>query len=824
MKRTEKRRSKKLAGKIAKKAEPIPAEQEQTLTVQQAIDLALQYHNAGDLSKAESIYNQIIQIEPNQPIALHLLGVIAHQVGKNDIAVELITKAISIKPDLTEAHSNLGHTLKDLGELDKAVKSYQKAVFIKPDFAEAHNNLGTTLQELGQLEEAVKSYQKAIDINSNYAEAHNNLSVSLNIQGKLVEAISSCSKAIEIKPDYPEAFNNQGNALQGLGRLDKAVECYNKAIAIKPQYAEAYSNLGNVLQELGQLEEAMASSKQAIFIKPDYAEAYSNLGNVYRELGQLDKAIAYYNKAIAIKSDYPEAYSNQGNALQQLGMLDEAVNKFTEALSIKPDYPEANDNLKFTIKAFIFSKTSHDYKGLTTTSSSNDVTLTPIKFSLQQYYLNGFRPHEADESFNKVIKMLPTIVDQTVPIDRIGRQHATVAKLPNKIVALLHLGRSGTGLFHSLIDGHPDITTLPSIYLRGYFNEGVWEKISADGWRGIPAHFADEFAVLFDARTSKPIPSRLGESPISIGVKEGMTSVGENRDQFLSLDKEAFCVVALNLMEGMESIDPMSFLMVAHAAFEEVIKAHKSSELNKRLCFYHIHNPDDYAMANFIRYAPDTQLLVTVREPIQNCESWICSSVEQNNYNQCVHRILGVIFGFDRVPFRMRDTVGIRLEDLKARPEATMKALCTWLNVEDSPTLYEMTVQGQKWWGNPTDPGFNAKRADPFDKTSVRRPVGKVFGAIDRFVLQTLLYPFSVRYGYREPAPEQFQKELKEIRPLIDDMLDFEKAMAKRLNVDHAQFKKQGSYQLFRAGMVDRWNVLNELGDYPHMLTPLYVE
>ena len=86
-------------------------EQQQTLTIQQAIDLAVQHHNAGRLPQAESIYQQILQTDPNQPVALHLLGVIAHQTGKNDIAVDLITKALAIKPDLAEARSNLGLSL-----------------------------------------------------------------------------------------------------------------------------------------------------------------------------------------------------------------------------------------------------------------------------------------------------------------------------------------------------------------------------------------------------------------------------------------------------------------------------------------------------------------------------------------------------------------------------------------------------------------------------------------------------------------------------------------------------------------------------------------
>ena len=47
-----------------------------------------------------------------------------------------------------------------------------------------------------------------------------------------------------------------------------------------------------------------------------------------------------------------------------------------------------------------------------------------------------------------------------------------------KIIALLHFGRSGTGLLHSLIDNHSEISTLPSIYLSQFFDNIVWKKLS----------------------------------------------------------------------------------------------------------------------------------------------------------------------------------------------------------------------------------------------------------------------------------------------------------------------------------------------------------
>ena len=105
----------------------------QTLTLQQALDLAVEHHTSGDLPRAESIYNQILQSDPNQPQALHLLGVIAFQGGDNERAIELIEKALSIHPDYAEAHSSLGNVMQALGRLEEAVVSYEKAISLKPE-------------------------------------------------------------------------------------------------------------------------------------------------------------------------------------------------------------------------------------------------------------------------------------------------------------------------------------------------------------------------------------------------------------------------------------------------------------------------------------------------------------------------------------------------------------------------------------------------------------------------------------------------------------------------------------------------------------------
>jgi protein O-GlcNAc transferase len=57
--------------------------------------LAMKHHQAGNLAEAERLYRLILQEDPPHGDALHLLGVLQHQSGRNAAAVELIQSAIA---------------------------------------------------------------------------------------------------------------------------------------------------------------------------------------------------------------------------------------------------------------------------------------------------------------------------------------------------------------------------------------------------------------------------------------------------------------------------------------------------------------------------------------------------------------------------------------------------------------------------------------------------------------------------------------------------------------------------------------------------------
>ena len=250
-------------------------------SVAQMWQQAVQYHQAGNLHQAELLYKQILEMDPLHVDALHLIGVIAHQNGQNDLAVEYIQQALRLHPKFSAAHlahNNLGNALKVQGKLAEAIISYRQALRLKPNFAEAHNNLASTLKEQGQLDEAIAGFQQALRLRPDYAEAHNNLGNALKDQGKFDEAIINYQQALRLKPDFAMAYNNLGNALLKQDKEDEAVVCYRQAVRFKPDFDDAHTNLGAALHNQGKYDEAAACHRQALRLKPDNATAHTNLG------------------------------------------------------------------------------------------------------------------------------------------------------------------------------------------------------------------------------------------------------------------------------------------------------------------------------------------------------------------------------------------------------------------------------------------------------------------------------------------------------------------------------------------------------------------
>ena len=305
-------------------------------TISEALSQAVEHHQNGRLQIAEQIYQQILQVDPNQPVAYQLLGVIAQQEHRRGEAIACFRRAIELAPDYAEAYGNLGATYTDLGKLDDAVECYHRAIEINPDYHQAHNNLGLALKGQGKFDQAMASFRRALEIKPDYVSALSNLGNALKDQGNSEAAIERFEQALKLNPLFVEAHNNLGNVYSDMGELDLAFECYQKALKLRPEISETHSNIGNIFKKKGDLEKAIAYYRRALELKPNYAIAHNNLGVAYNEEGRLSEAVPAFRKALELEPNYVEALGNLGQTLSDLGDLTEAMNCYKRELELNP--------------------------------------------------------------------------------------------------------------------------------------------------------------------------------------------------------------------------------------------------------------------------------------------------------------------------------------------------------------------------------------------------------------------------------------------------------------------------------------------------------
>jgi len=266
--------------------------------------MAVQHHQAGRLQEAERCYRQILHVDPHHPQALHLLGFLAHEVGKHELAVEYINKAIQQDGRQPAFHHNLGEAQRALGKMPEAIACHERALELQPDLLESRYNLGLALQQCGRLDEAVACFRRVLQQQPDDTDAHNALGNALKDQGQIAEAIACYQEALHLRPDFANAVTNLGNTWREQGLLADALACYQRAVSLQPSNAEYHNNLGNAFKNQGRLADALACYQRALELDPNYATAHYNMGLVYQEQRHLDKAIPCYEKAIKIRQDF----------------------------------------------------------------------------------------------------------------------------------------------------------------------------------------------------------------------------------------------------------------------------------------------------------------------------------------------------------------------------------------------------------------------------------------------------------------------------------------------------------------------------------------
>lgn len=295
---------------------------------------ALRAHAAGQLEPAEQIYRSVLDADPENLEALHLLGLVRLQNGDPHGAVPLLEEAAGRAPADANYLNRHGVALAAVGRIDEAIAAYRRAIASKPDQPEAHNNLAIALAASGDHQAAIIEYRRALTAQPGFAEAHNGLGVALSAIGEYEDAAHHYRRALDIRPDYTDARVNLGDLLVRTGQLDDAVVELTASLDQDPDHFEAHLSLADAYTRIGQLKKALEISRANLAANPDSARAHNCYGMVCRQAGDPAAALTNFDRAIALDPVLADAHANRAISLMTLGRADAAEQAASQAASL----------------------------------------------------------------------------------------------------------------------------------------------------------------------------------------------------------------------------------------------------------------------------------------------------------------------------------------------------------------------------------------------------------------------------------------------------------------------------------------------------------
>ncbi|MCG9886184.1 MAG: tetratricopeptide repeat protein [Cyanobacteria bacterium] len=336
--------------------------------------------------EAETLCQQFLQQQPENPEALHWMGAIAYATGNYNRALNFTGEALMRQPDNVAFLNTAGLICKAVGMLEAGLRHYRKARQLQPratevlknfqdlvawaeyvfeenaqryvnegspvDAARVHLEMGDLWREVDYLANAEHHYRRAIALRptplgitapadpppppipegtpAHAAPATWRTTLATGRDPDLLSTINH--------PVFGTLLERQAEIMAHRGNPAGAMALCEEALRLNPQMPEGHKLLGNLRLSQGDAQGAANAYVSAIQLKPDFVEAIANLAGAFFKKQQFNEAIEWYQKALAINPNSAPILWNLGNAFEGAGKVPEAVQAWSQSANIDPHH------------------------------------------------------------------------------------------------------------------------------------------------------------------------------------------------------------------------------------------------------------------------------------------------------------------------------------------------------------------------------------------------------------------------------------------------------------------------------------------------------
>jgi protein O-GlcNAc transferase len=346
------------------------------------IDRLHSLFSAGLLAEARAGSRALLEREPENAEALHVLGLISYREGRFTDAIALLRQSLTIRQQAA-GWSNLGAALRADGQLADAESAYRQALSMEPGLEGALSNLSNLLLAAGRLADAEAVLTEAVQQHPQLVDLRRRLAGILQRLGRYAAAAESWRLVLTELPEDADAALNLARCLYtsadfigaetvlrhriaeyaddaavliclgvvlGIqGQLEEAEQAFARGLTIAPAIATAWVSRSDVLRRLARLEAAEMAARRALTIDPGLAEAAVNLGNALDGQYRHAEAEAAFDLALSLRSDCAEAFNGRGVVRLRRGAPVSAETDFRNLLRLRPDLAIVRSNLGISL-------------------------------------------------------------------------------------------------------------------------------------------------------------------------------------------------------------------------------------------------------------------------------------------------------------------------------------------------------------------------------------------------------------------------------------------------------------------------------------------